>query len=106
VSEPGFCYNQRVTARISLLGARCFYTAAGAAFQTCNQPSPCLGPNTPIGPVKPDRILGSEQELIQSVVSGKALLLFLSALISFARFSRISSVPGGSPAFSIDLKTA
>ena len=51
-------------------------------------------------------ILGSEQELIQSVVSGKALLLFLSAFISFARFNRISSVRGGSPAFSIDLKTA
>ena len=54
VPERGFCYNHHRTARVSLLGARCFYTAVGAAFQTCNQPSPYLGPDTPIGPVKPD----------------------------------------------------
>ena len=46
------------------------------------------------------------EELVQSFLSGEALLLFVSPLISFARFSRASSVRGGSPAVSIDVKTA
>ena len=48
----------------------------------------------------------TEQELVQSFMSGKALLPFAATLISFAHFSRASSVRGGSPAVSIDLKTA
>ena len=43
---------------------------------------------------------------VQSFLPGKALLVFTSTLIAFARFSRASSVRGGSPAFTIDLKTA
>jgi len=58
------------------------------------------------GDCPPAYLKRSEQQLIQSFGSGDVLLLIASALISFARSSRASSVWGGSPAFSIDLKTA
>ena len=59
-----------------------------------------------VGLVERDDRKRNDQELVQSFMSGRTLLPFASTLSSFAPFRSASSVRGGSPAFSIDLKTA